>query len=322
MIAKGAVYYSIRDAFPYKVNRMSKGKASAPSVKQFMSQVLFTLEESMPLSDAAQFFASHKLTTVPVVSKAGDIVGVISDFHLLRSLLRARQDNSVKCLSDVRDELDPVVTVHEDDSIVSAFRLMIQSPSHRIYAVHADKLVGALSPKDLLLYMAGVKDKDDHVIDSVVQKQIETILRELHDTRRLLSDYQQLFHDSPYLMHSVDMNGKIIAANRMIHFVLGYDDGELVGKTLRQLYPPENWQKAMLGLDTIKKLGFHPLMNVVMMKKDGESVRVDIATSLRKDDKGNPESTITVGRLSDSYRMLNFLQRAAQAATRRLRKSG
>lgn len=300
---------------------MSKAKSNTPTVKQFMSQVLFTLEESIALSDAAQFFTAHKLTTVPVVGKNGDILGVMSDFHLLRALLRARQDSAVKCLADVKDELDPVVTVHEDDSIVSAFRLMIQSPSHRIYALHADKLVGAVSPKDLLLYMAGVKDKDNQVIDSVMHKQIETILKELHDTRRLLSDYQQLFHESPYLMHSVDMNGKIIAANRMIHFVLGYEEGELVGKTLRQLYPPENWQKAMMGLDTIAKLGFHPLMNVVMMKKDGESVRIDIATSLRKDDKGNPESTITVGRLSDSYRMLNFLQRAAKAASRGFRKS-
>lgn len=286
-----------------------------------MSQVLFTLEESMPLSEAAQFFASHKLTTVPVVAKNGDILGVLSDFHLLRALLRARQEPTVKILSDVRDEFDPVVTVHEDDSIVVAFRLMIQSPNHRIYALHGEKLVGALSPKDLLLYMAGVKDKTDNIIDSIVQKQIETILRELHDTRKALSGYQQMFHESPFLMHSVDMKGKIVAANRMIHFVLGYEDGELIGKSLRTLYPPENYQKALAGLETVAKLGFHPIVNVVMIKKNGEAVRVDVASTLRKDDKGNGDATITVGRLSDSYRMLNFLQRAAQASARKVRKS-
>lgn len=297
--------------------------AAQPTVKQFMSQVLLVCGDDMTLHDAAQFMTSHKLTTVPVVSKSGDVTGVLTDFHLLRGLLRARSEANIKKLSDIKDELDPVVTIHEDDSIVTAFRMMIQSPNHRIYALHNDKLTGAVSPKDLLLYMAGVKNKSEQVMDSMVQKQIESILKELHDTRRLLSDYQQMFHDSPYLMHSVDLNGKIIAANRMIHFVLGYDDGELIGRTLRQLYPPENYKKAIEGIDTVKKLGFHPLVNVTMVKKDGDLVRIDVASTLRKDDKGNPEGTITVGRLSDSYRMLNFLQRAAQAANRKpKRKSG
>jgi PAS domain S-box-containing protein len=217
----------------------------------------------------------------------------------------------------VKDDLDPVVTIHEDDSIVSAFRLMIQSHNHRIYAVHGDKLTGALSPKDLLLYMAGIKDKSDQVLDSVVQRQIEVILKELHDTRRMLSGYQQMFQDSPYLMHSVDLKGKILNANRMIHFVLGYEDGELIGKSLRQLYPPENYKKAMEGLETVKVLGFHPLVNAVMMKKDGDIIRIDIASTVKKDDKGNPEGTITVGRLSDSHRMLNYLQKASQLYTRK-----
>jgi PAS domain S-box-containing protein len=283
-----------------------------------MSQVLFSLESSMTLEDAAQFFASHKLTTAPVVAKDGDILGVLSDFTLLRVLLRARQEaKRALTLGDIKDDLDPVVTIHEDDSIVTAFRLMIQSHNHRIYATHNNKLTGALSPKDLLLYMAGVKEKSDHVLDSVVQRQIEIILKELHDTRRMLSGYQQMFQDSPYLMHSVDMHGKIINANRMIHYVLGYEDGELIGKTLRQLYPPENYKKAMEGLETVKVLGFHPLVNAVMVKKNGDVVRIDVASTVKKDDKGNPEGTITVGRLSDSHRMLNYLQKAAQLYSRK-----
>ncbi len=292
-------------------------KAAQPTVKQFMSQVLLVCEDKMPLTEAAQFMTSHKLTTVPVVNAAGDVIGVLTDFYLLRGLLRMRQEPSIKTLADIKEEMDPVVTVHENDSIVEAFRLMIQSPNHRIYAVHNDKLAGAVSPKDLLLYMAGVKGKNNQVIDSLVQKQIESILKELHDTRRLLSDYQQMFNDSPYLMHSVDMDGKIIAANRMIHFVLGYEEGELLGRTIRHLYPPENYRKALEGLDTVKKLGFHPMVNVTMMKKDGDMVRVDIASTARKDEKGQAEGTITVGRLSDSYRMLNFLQRASMAATKK-----
>lgn len=293
---------------------MAKAKTpTPPTVKNFMSKVLLTCDENMPLTEAAQFLTSNKLTTVPVTSQKGEVLGVLSDFHLLKGLLRMRQETEIRLLKDIRDELDPVVTVREEDSIVAAFRLMIQSPNHRIYAMNGGKLVGAVSPKDLLLYMAGVKNRGEQVLDSVVQKQIESILKELQDTRRLLSDYQQMFQDAPYLMHSVDLNGNIIAANRMIHYVLGYDDGELVGKSIRYLYPPDNYRKALEGLETVKKLGFHPLVNVVMLKKDGELVRVDVASTQRKDSEGKAEGTITVGRLSDSYRMLNYLQKAAQA---------
>jgi PAS domain S-box-containing protein len=302
---------------------MSKpNEPKSPTVKAFMSQVLFSLEDNMTLEDAAQFFASHKLTTAPLVSRVGDIIGVLSDFQLLRLLLKARQETKKGVsLGEYKDDLDPVVTVHEDDSIVTAFRLMIQSHNHRIYAVHGEKLTGALSPKDLLLYMAGIKNHSEQVLDAVVQRQIETILKELYETRRLLSGYQQMFQDSPYLMHSVDMQGKVLNANRMIHYVLGYEDGELIGKSLRQLYPPENYKEAMEGLERVKVLGFHPLVNVVMMKKNGEVVRVDVASSLKLDDKGNPEGTITVGRLSDSHRMLNYLQKAAQLYSRKSKRA-
>lgn len=302
---------------------MGKSKAAPaeqPSVRNFMSQVLFTIDDQMTLMKAAEFFASHKLTTVPVVSNSGEIIGVLSDFQLLRLLLRAKGEGKKHMISEYQEDLDPVITIAEDDSVVNAFRLMIQSPNHRIYTIHDGKLTGALSPKDFLLYMAGGKNKADYMVDPNVQKQIETILKELYDTRKMLSDFQQMFNDSPYLMHSVDMKGKIVAANRMIHFVLGYNEGELIGKSLRQLYPPENYKSAVNGLETIKALGFHPMVNATMIKKDGSIVRVDIATTLKKSSKGEAEATITVGRLSDSYRMVNYLQRAAHVKVPRTAK--
>lgn len=297
---------------------MSKPKNTAatspalPTVHSFMSKVLLTLRDDVPLAEAAQFFASNKLTTIPVVRADGEILGVITDFQLLRFLLRAKKEAKYLPVAEFVEELDPVVTIPEDESIVHAFRLMIQSPNHRIYTLKNGKLTGALSPKDLLLYMAGVKESTE-VVDAIVQKQIESILKELQDTRKMLNDYQKMFQDSPYLMHSVDMKGTIIAANRMLHSVLGYKDGELIGKSMRLLYPPENHRSAMQGLDTVRTLGFHPLVNATMVKKTGEIVRVDIASTLKKDDRGNPDATITVGRLSDSYRMVNYLQRAARA---------
>lgn len=300
------IFLSFREWRP----TLSSMSNKAPNVRQFMSHVLFSLPDTATLEEAAQFFATHKLTTLPVV-RADGVCGVLSDFLLLRLLLRARPEGGRNAkLGEFTDELDPVVTVEENESIVHALRMMIQSPNHRIYALNGGKLSGALSPKDLLLYMAGVKDA--HALDESIHAQLETALRELQDMRRELSTYQRMFQDAPYLMHSVDMQGKIVNANRMVHFVLGYEDGELVGKSLRQLYPPENYKEALHGLETVKTIGFHPLVNVVMLKKTGEPIRIDVASTLKKDAEGRPEGTITVGRLSDSHRMVNYLQKAAR----------
>ncbi len=273
-----------------------------------------SLPQATTLEAAAQFFAAHKLTTAPVMNEAGDIIGVISDFQLLRLLLRVRQEgNKLVTLDEIKGELDPVVLVNETESIVTAFQLMIESPNHRIYATHGGKLSGALSPKDLILYLAGVKGDDREALDSVLQKQLNSAVRELLNTRRQLTEFQKMFYDSPYLMHSVDRTGKIINANKMIHSVLGYEPGELVGKSLRQLYPSENYKEAMAGLETVFALGFHPVVNVTMLKKNGEAVRIDIASTLKIDEQGSPIGTITVGRFGDSHRMINYLQKAAQA---------
>ena len=77
-------------------------------------------------------------------------------------------------------------------------------------------------------------------------------------------------------------------------------------------------------LPTVRALGCHPLVNVAMVKKGGDPIRIDVASTLKKDSAGNPEGTITVGRLSDSYRMLNYLQKAAQLYSKKTpqKKSG
>lgn len=294
----------------------------APPVSEFMSRALLVLESDTNLADAAVFFSAHKLTTVPVIGPEGEILGVLSDFHLLRALIRCKQEGKSlsTTISKFQDEFDPVFKIEENDSIVHAFKLMLQSPNHRIYAVNGKKLVGALSPKDLLLFMAGGKGQAEMPADPNMVKQMEAILKELHDTKKLLSNYKTMFEEAPYLMHSLDMNGKIIAANRMLHFVLGYRDGELIGKTIKILYPRENLRAAMDGLATVKKLGYHPLVNAVMVKKDGSTCRVDIASTLRKGTGGESDATITVGRLSDSYRMVNYLQDAARATNKIPRK--
>jgi PAS domain S-box-containing protein len=109
------------------------------------------------------------------------------------------------------------------------------------------------------------------------------------------------------MMHSVDKEGRIIMANAKIHRVLGYEDGELVGMTIFDLYAKSCHHEALSGLKKIQEAGVHNSIYSTMMTKRGAKIRVDIVSSallgLHKEFLG----TISVSRIVDSELLLRAL---------------
>lgn len=285
-------------------------------VKHFMTNPVFSVGAEMILEQAEQVFHEFRLTTAPVLVDKKKILGVMSDFLLLKCFLMKNSDPNRARLKDFADELDPVVTIDENEPIANAFKLMVQSPSHRIYATSDGKLVGALSPKDILPFIAGdqaiERYKEDR--DLVAARiRIKLLLTELGQAKSELDQYQSVFASAPFMVHSVDLNGHINMANPMMHLVLGYPQEGIVGKHLTDLYPSQFHQDAIAGLNRIKVTGFHPLINTFMVKNNKELVQVDLASTAKTDESGRVVGTVTVARLSDSSKMLEFLARIGLA---------
>lgn len=297
-------------------------------VKYYMTKNPITVKTDMSLDQIEEVFVQNHLTVSPLLDPNDNPVGVISDFMLVKMFLRQKSTQLGNDIINYVDDLDPMITVEEDEPIKEAFKLMIQSPNHRIFVTKRGELVGALSPKDLLPFLVG-KEKENPVQKEAefkeAKRQIEKLLIELSTVKTNLVSYQQFFDESPFMMHSLDWTGKIVMANKMLHYTLGYNDGELIGQHLSKLYSYQNIKDAEEGLQKIRTLGFHTPTSTLMVKKNNETIKVDVATMIRRDENEVPIGTISITRLSETKGMMQVLREAAavfqiDARERRLEK--
>jgi hypothetical protein len=81
---------------------------------------------------------------------------------------------------------------------------------------------------------------------------------------------------------------------------------------LRDLYPTTSHEDAFNGLMKIRQIGYHPQVNVSMVMKNQELVKVDVVTLLRYDEKGMPAGTVTVGHVEEKL-MNDVVKEVARA---------
>ena len=119
-----------------------------------MSAAPITISIYATLEAAEKIFAENRFTALPVVDQRESIVGVLTDFILVKLFLhRASIKSANKSglnLLYFQDKLDPIATIEEDEPITNAFKVMSQSPNHRVFVTKEGKLSGALSPKDVI----------------------------------------------------------------------------------------------------------------------------------------------------------------------------
>jgi PAS domain S-box-containing protein len=284
-------------------------------VRDFMSPQLVHVRADHILEQAEKIFHDNQITAAPVIVDKKNVLGVLTDFQLIKFfLIRSTQPTRARVI-DYQAELDPVAMVDHDATLETAFKVMIQSPSHRIYVTQNDMLVGALSPRDLLPFLAGdvaiMRYQEDRDLIAA-RVRIRGLMLELGRVKIERDRYHEAFTASPYMIHSADLDGKIIMANPMLHHVLGYEEGELAGKSIYDLYAQQFHNQAREGLTRVRADGYYPLINTLMVRKNQELIQVDIASSAKHDADGNVTATITAGRISDSAKMIEALKQAAE----------
>lgn len=287
------------------------------TINKFMSPAPLTISMSATLEQAEKIFVENRITALPVVDTKDNIIGVLTDFILVKMFLRRAKmktaNRSGLNIQFFEDELDPVMTLEETEPLTNAFQLMVQSPNHRVFATQNGKLSGALSPKDIIPFLAGDTERpmagpSKDLIEA--QQRINDLIKQLEIERGLTRNYADFFDNAPFMMHAVDFSGKIVMANKMIHMVLGYEPGELVGLSFTDIYPQNLRNQVQEALFLIKSTGYNPLVASMMVRKDKSLVKVDVASMLRREN-GVPVSTISVSRPSELGNMLDYLRMAS-----------
>lgn len=281
------------------------------SARELMTTKPTVLQSGADITEALKLFSEHEFHYIPVVTPLHEVLGLLSDFALSKACLINYMDphKANKVISHKALFVDASY-VEEDDSLETVMREMSKAPSHRLLVVNKQsKLVGVISPKDILRLLAGAAQRNVDLRDELRKTQDEaTKLSDKVETlQNSLNLYQNLFENSPNMMHSVDSDGKILMANEKIHKVLGYEIGELVGQSLSTLYPKTVLHEALSGLAEIKEHGYHHATYTTMQRKNGDKIRIDITSSALRNHKGDFVGTISIPRQVDAEELLRAL---------------
>lgn len=271
----------------------------AQTVREIMSPVPAVLQTERTLEEARDFLRERKATAAPVVTAAGFPLGVVTQFQLLKCFLKRSQTSPDKNqIGNYLTELEGAVTISEQETVTSAFRALLSAPGRRVFVLGADgKISGFVEAENFYMIFG------DSAPPTKKRLKSDGSLAEIALEERL-------FGGASCTLHALDFRGRILAANRFIHDLLGYESGELVGKTVKDLYAPPEQEDVMKGLLVLRDTGFASPGNSAFIKKDQTLVKVDLATLVIYDG-GTPVCTVTSGVVSEAPVMLDVLRKIA-----------
>ncbi|MFE3389985.1 CBS domain-containing protein [Streptomyces anulatus] len=106
-----------------------------------MTSGVISVVPSTSFREIAKLLAEHDITGVPVLDEDDHVVGVVSESDLL-----ARHELSARDLMTT-----PAITIHAEETVADAGRLMVRRGVERLPVVDVEeRLVGIVSRRDLL----------------------------------------------------------------------------------------------------------------------------------------------------------------------------
>jgi predicted transcriptional regulator len=116
-----------------------------------MKTSVLTVADDRNVQELAEFLTTNEISGAVVVDAKGALVGVVSVTDIADDRSHATRNARVK------DIMTPTVyTVPEDTTIVEAARTMIAGRIHRLFVTRSGRMVGIVTPLDLLeLLVAG-----------------------------------------------------------------------------------------------------------------------------------------------------------------------
>ena len=269
------------------------------------------ISSSSTLEDVLHVFLNNGITSSPVINPLGEILGMLSEITLLKAftLHKTKFQKSDK-VGHHLELLDPVSFIPSTATLAEVLKEMLATPTHRILVKNEkNKIVGIISPKDIMRAMIGEANPNQNVREKLLETEeaLKQSAKKIQSIEKTLEVYQKAFQETPYMMHAADVDGKILMANRCEHENLGYDEQELIGKSIYEIYPASMHTQVADGLKTIIEKGRHPLTYTTLVRKNGSLIRCDVTSSSLVDNDGKFKSTITVFRIIDSEALLRSL---------------
>jgi len=123
--------------------------SSAFKAEDCMVRDLVTVQPETDSYAAIGLLLKHRISGMPVVDKAGNLVGILSERDCLKTLLGAQYHNLPTAL--VKDLMSTEVqTISPDTDILKIAELFLHERFRRLPVVDKGRLVGQVSRRDVL----------------------------------------------------------------------------------------------------------------------------------------------------------------------------
>lgn len=281
--------------------------------KDLMTHHPWTLHVSDSVQRAVDMFTVNRPSTIPVLFANGEVRGVISEIPLLKMFVRLKVKNDLASkLGEHKELFETPIFVRERDPIATVMQAALKASHHRVLVLDDNKhLRGVISPKDILTMLNGGPNNSISMHKELKDLRLRVANmqdehKKLQKTEAELKAYEDAIETSQFMFHSVSPDGKILIANERLHEVLGYGQGELVGKSVYDLYPKEMWPAVETSLKQLQVSGLHQ-MNTSYKRKDGSLVKVELGSHSILDSQGKFIATSTLARLIDGESLLRLL---------------
>lgn len=123
-------------------------------VAELMQTEVQTVPFDGVVNDAVVTLADSHISALPVVDRAGRMVGVISSTDILASEEEAEDQTARETLFEgtlVRDVMTPrPLTIAPDADVKEAAQQMLYADVHRLFVTDGDRLIGVISTSDIM----------------------------------------------------------------------------------------------------------------------------------------------------------------------------
>ena len=118
--------------------------------REVMSPEVLTAKEGTTLEEALKVLVTNKVTGLPAVNAEGKLVGVVSEFDVLRQISAVEKLDSSVFLRPIEFTRD-VQTVVDTMALPEIVKLIVESRFRRLPVVDKDKkLIGIITRRDLM----------------------------------------------------------------------------------------------------------------------------------------------------------------------------
>jgi CBS domain-containing protein len=121
--------------------------------KEIMNTRIMAVTRQVSARDLAVLFLTGTLSGLPVIDQGGKLVGVVSEFDVLKALREKKDLHAVRA-EEIMSAIP--LCVEEEMTVEDVIRIMLENNLIRLPVVRNDRLIGMISRADVL----------DHMIES------------------------------------------------------------------------------------------------------------------------------------------------------------